>query len=139
MWILINVFAVESLHYINTAGKHPSEWALQPLDFATLYFISRLTLLVVVLHVIGYFVLIGVLAGCTPEKQSAKFVFADFQNSTGWDSDFVSWCVSLLAALYAFFSLDSVTHYAEEIDKADILVPRASKRNTSHILSVLRC
>lgn len=80
-----------------------------------------------VLHIAGYFVVIGVLAGCTSEKHDAAFVFTKFQNSTGWDSDFVSWCVGLLAALYAFFSLDSASHFSEEIERANVMVPRASE------------
>jgi len=63
----------------------------------------------------------------TPHKHDAKFVFTEFQNNTGWDSDFVSWCVGLLAALYAYFSLDTATHFSEEIPNASVLVPRASK------------
>ncbi|KAH0593835.1 hypothetical protein MHUMG1_08587 [Metarhizium humberi] len=80
---------------------------------------------VLVIHVTGYFVLIGVLLGCSSNKHDAKFVFTDFQNHTGWDSNFVSWSVSLLAALYAFFSLDSASHFSEEIPRANVFVPRA--------------
>jgi choline transport protein len=80
-----------------------------------------------VIHVVGYLIVIGVLAGCTKKKHDAEFVFTHFQNSTGWDSDFVSWSVSLLAALYAYFSLDTATHFSEEIPNASVLVPRASK------------
>ncbi|CAK7202162.1 hypothetical protein SEUCBS139899_004882 [Sporothrix eucalyptigena] len=55
----------------------------------------------------------------------AKYVFTDFQNETGWKSDFVSWSISLLPALYAFFSLDTASHYSEEITGANVFVPRA--------------
>ncbi|KAK7222318.1 hypothetical protein V2G26_010321 [Clonostachys chloroleuca] len=99
VWILINVFAVNALHHLNT-------WLL-------------------VWHVAGYIVVIAVLAACTPIKHDAQFVFTNFQNRTGWDNDFVSWSVSLLAALYAFFSLDSTSHFSEEIEKANVMVPRA--------------
>ncbi|KFG77664.1 putative GABA permease [Metarhizium anisopliae] len=99
LWIVINIWAVDMLHQINT-------WVL-------------------VIHVTGYFVLIGVLLGCSSNKHDAKFVFTDFQNHTGWDSNFVSWSVGLLAALYAFFSLDSASHFSEEIPRANVLVPRA--------------
>ncbi|CAH0058165.1 unnamed protein product, partial [Clonostachys solani] len=99
VWILINVFAVNALHHLNT-------WLL-------------------VWHVGGYIIVIAVLAACTPEKHDAQFVFTNFQNLTGWDNDFVSWSVSLLAALYAFFSLDSTSHFSEEIERANVMVPRA--------------
>ena len=67
------------------------------------------------------------MAGLTEEKHDAKYVFTGFENGTGWDSDFVSWSVGLLSALYAYFSLDTATHFSEEIPRADVLVPRASK------------
>ncbi|KAH8894022.1 GABA permease [Thozetella sp. PMI_491] len=99
MWIIVNIFFVDSLHWMNGA--------------------------ILVIHVVGYFITIGVLAGTTQEKHDAAYVFADFENSTGWDSNFVSWSVSLLSALYAYFSLDTASHYSEEIERADIMVPRA--------------
>ncbi|KAH6972373.1 GABA permease [Ilyonectria sp. MPI-CAGE-AT-0026] len=98
-WILVNIFAVNALHHMNSA--------------------------ILVIHVVGYFLVIGVLAGTTKDKHDAEYVFTHFQNNTGWDSDFVSWSVSLLAALYAYFSLDTATHYSEEIPDANIHVPRA--------------
>lgn len=118
----INIFAVKSIHYINTIGEFHINYRGTENSFSNTSHVTALGL-----HLTGYFVVIIVLAACTPEKQTAKFVFTDFQNHTGWDSDFVAWCVSLLAALYAFFSLDSASHYSEEIDRANVLVPRASK------------
>ncbi|KAF7558184.1 hypothetical protein G7Z17_g129 [Cylindrodendrum hubeiense] len=98
-WIVVNIFAVNSLHHMNTA--------------------------ILVIHVVGYLIVIGVLAGTTNEMHDADYVFTHFQNNTGWDSDFVSWSISLLSALYAYFSLDTATHYSEEIPNANIHVPRA--------------
>ncbi|KAM3427693.1 hypothetical protein MY4824_009283 [Beauveria thailandica] len=98
-WAIVNIFAVQLLHYMNTA--------------------------ILVIHVVGYLIVIGVLAGSTKEKHDATFVFTKFQNSTGWDSDFVSWSVGLLSALYAYFSLDTAAHFSEEIPRANVLVPRA--------------
>ncbi|KGQ12841.1 Choline transport protein [Beauveria bassiana D1-5] len=95
-WAVVNIFAVQLLHYMNAA-----------------------------IHVVGYLLVIGVLAGSTKEKHDATFVFTKFQNSTGWDSDFVSWSVGLLSALYAYFSLDTAAHFSEEIPRANVLVPRA--------------
>ncbi|ATY66323.1 GABA permease [Cordyceps militaris] len=98
-WAAVNIFSVQFLHYMNTA--------------------------ILVLHVVGYLVVIGVLAGYKKEKHDAAFVFTNFQNRTGWDSDFVAWSVGLLSALYAYFSLDTVTHFSEEIPRANVVVPRA--------------
>ncbi|KAI1083683.1 putative GABA permease [Whalleya microplaca] len=98
-WILVNIFSVRSLHWLNQA--------------------------VLIVHVAGYFIVIGVMLKYTENKHDAKYVFTHFEKQTGWDSDFVSWSVSLLSALYAFFSLDSASHFSEEIENANRLVPRA--------------
>ncbi|KEZ43123.1 hypothetical protein SAPIO_CDS5013 [Scedosporium apiospermum] len=98
-WIIVNIFAVKTLHYMNMT--------------------------ILVLHVVGYFVVIGILTGFTEEKHDAKYIFTHFQNSTGWDSDFVSWSIGLLAALYAYLSIDTAIHFSEEIPRANVLVPRA--------------
>ncbi|KAM3563821.1 hypothetical protein MY1884_001081 [Beauveria asiatica] len=89
-WAIVNIFAVQLLHYMNTA--------------------------ILVIHVVGYLIVIGVLAGSTREKHDATFVFTKFQNSTGWDSDFVSCtsnvglscflnCISSSVAMAAGFDL----------------------------------
>jgi amino acid transporter len=90
-----------------------------------------------------FFIVIGVLAGCTDDKHKAKYVFLQFENHTGWPSDGVAWCVGLLPALYAFFSLDAATHYCEEIENANVAVPRASKlsfdADGNHVINELQC
>ncbi|KAI4858694.1 putative GABA permease [Hypoxylon rubiginosum] len=98
-WIVVNIFFVKALHWMNE--------------------------LVLVVHVIGYFLTIGVLTGTTKNKHDAAYVFTNFENYTGWDSNFVSWSVGLLSALYAFFSLDAAVHYSDEIPKANVVIPRA--------------
>lgn len=35
-------------------------------------------------------------------KNSASFVFTEFVNSSGWESDGVSWLVGLISAVYPF-------------------------------------
>lgn len=50
---------------------------------------------------IGFFfaVFIAILA-LNPPKNSASFVFTEFRNSTGWDSDGVAWCLGMLTSCY---------------------------------------
>lgn len=81
------------------------------------------------IHVAGYIAVIAVLLACTQDKHDASYVFLDFTNSTGWSSDGVAWCVGLLPSLYAFFSLDTATHFCEEVKDAKTAIPRASKSN----------
>ena len=87
----------------------------------------KLTISVIVIHFTGFVAVIIVLLVCTHEKHDASFVFSHFENSVGWSSDGVAWCVGLLSSIYAFFSLDTSAHYAEEVADAAVAVPRASK------------
>ncbi|KAJ4538190.1 hypothetical protein HRR80_007785 [Exophiala dermatitidis] len=99
MWVVVNIFYVRAMHWMNES--------------------------ILYIHVVGYFVVIITLAVCTDNKHDAKYVFTNFENNSGWEQDGVAWCVSLLPALYAFFSLDTAAHYSEEITNADVAVPRA--------------
>lgn len=82
---------------------------------------------VLYIHVVGFFAVIITMAVCTDQKHDAKYVFTHFENNTGWEQDGIAWCISLLPALYAFFSLDTAAHYSEEITNAAVAVPRASE------------
>lgn len=83
-------------------------------------------LIVLFVHVAGFLGCIITLLVCTKNKNSTSFVFTNFANETGWSSG-VGWCVGQLAALFAFFSLDSATHFAEEMPKREVTVPRVSQ------------
>lgn len=87
------------------------------------------------IHVTFYIVNMAVLLGCTRKKNSAKYVFTEFQNNTGWDSDGIAWCVGLLSALFAFFSLDTTVHFSEEIASPATSVPKASKNPFPELIS----
>lgn len=54
-----------------------------------------------VIH-ISAFVGISITLGIMAKKNTAAFVFTNFVNSSGWDSDGVSWLVGLLSAVYPF-------------------------------------
>ncbi|KAF2651147.1 amino acid transporter [Lophiostoma macrostomum CBS 122681] len=123
--------AVQVQAYVATARSYePKNWHAILITYSCmLIFILINTLYVKGLHYmnsgLGFFIVIGVLAGCTNEKHDAKYVFTHFENNTGWNSDAVAWCVGLLPALYAFFSLDAASHFSEEIESPEIAVPRA--------------
>lgn len=62
---------------------------------------SKLTCPQGVLHGAGFVAILVVLAVMAP-KNSASFVFTEFVNSSGWESDGVSWLVGLISAVYPF-------------------------------------
>ncbi|KAK6223612.1 amino acid permease [Colletotrichum tabaci] len=77
-----------------------------------------------VLHVVGFLAILIVLGVMAP-KNSASFVFTEFVNSSGWESDGVSWLVGLISAVYPFLGYDAACHLAEELPNASRNVPLA--------------
>lgn len=61
----------------------------------------------------------------SPQKQPAKFVFLGFENSTGWDSNFVAFVTSVIGVAWGFSCLDAATHMAEEIPEPEKNIPKA--------------
>lgn len=62
-----------------------------------------------VFHVTLFFVMLLVLVIMTPEKHSASFVFTEFVNNSGWNSDGVAWCIGLLSSCYVFVGPSSTS------------------------------
>ena len=54
-----------------------------------------------VFHICFFFVLLVPLVYLSPQS-SAHFVFADFENAGGWESNGVSWCLGLLTSAWSF-------------------------------------
>ncbi|KAI5957501.1 hypothetical protein KGF57_003195 [Candida theae] len=70
-------------------------------------------------------IIITVLAMHKGDFQSAKFVFVEFQNQTGWSSSGVAFIVGLINPNWSFNGLDAATHIAEESFNPAVDVPRA--------------
>ena len=67
---------------------------------------------------------LAVLAKASP-KQDAKFVFANFQNETGWESSAIAFILGLINSNWAFACLDAATHLAEEVANPEKVIPTA--------------
>ncbi|KAG5417009.1 hypothetical protein I9W82_004642 [Candida metapsilosis] len=70
-------------------------------------------------------IIITVLAMHKGDFQSAKFVFVEFQNQTGWSSAGIAFIVGLINPNWSFNGLDAATHIAEESFNPAVDVPRA--------------
>ncbi|KAF2138141.1 uncharacterized protein K452DRAFT_321488 [Aplosporella prunicola CBS 121167] len=95
---LVNGFANSALPYVNKAAI---SWSIG--GFAI--------------------ICITVLACASPNYNSAKFVFGNFINSTGWP-DGVAWLLGLLQGGLGVTGFDAVAHMIEEIPNASVLGPR---------------
>lgn len=79
-------------------------WALVGLATALNIWGSRLFSLVetasLVIHLVGFVVVLIVMWVCVPAKHNATFVFTTFLNSTGWSSNGLAWCLGMLSSCY---------------------------------------
>ncbi|KAI0131823.1 putative choline and nitrogen mustard permease [Xylariales sp. AK1849] len=60
----------------------------------------------------------------THPKQSASFVFTDFENMTGWSTDGVVFFLGLLPSASAVNGFDGVAHLASEVPQPEKNIPR---------------
>lgn len=68
---------------------------------------------------------IVVLAKLSGNYASAEFVFAEFNNGTGWSSSAIAFIVGLINPTFAFSGLDAATHLAEEIINPETQIPKS--------------
>lgn len=54
-----------------------------------------------IMHICFFFVLLVPLVYLSP-RSTAGFVFTDFENTSGWSSNGVSWCIGLLTPAWSF-------------------------------------
>lgn len=69
-------------------------------------------------------IMITCLGRASPSYQDAKFVFANFTNTTGWPNG-VAWILGLLQSAFSLIGSDGATHLIDEIDRPSINAPRA--------------
>ena len=75
-------------------------------------------------HIVGVFLIVGVLVFKPAHHQSASFVFGHFVNNTGWHAWWYVALLGLLLAQYTFTGYDASAHMTEETRDADRSGPR---------------
>ncbi|KAK2630179.1 hypothetical protein QTJ16_000999 [Diplocarpon rosae] len=75
-------------------------------------------------HLGGFLVVIIPLVVMAP-KNSAKEVFTEFVDSSGWESPETSCLIAQVTVMYCNLGSDSAVHISEEVDNASIAVPQA--------------
>ncbi|KAI0440433.1 amino acid permease-domain-containing protein [Xylaria telfairii] len=126
---------IQSLIIVNDDNYVPTRWQALLFYWAILAFagalniwgtklIPQVNLVSGIIHIaafVGIIVTLGVLAS----KNTSSFVFTEVVNTSGWDSDAVSWLVGLQSAVYPFLGYDAACHLSEELPHASLNVPRA--------------
>ena len=63
-------------------------------------YLNQISTFAVVWNILSFFVVIITILACNDHKQSASFVFADFQNETGFSSGGMAVMIGLLQTLF---------------------------------------
>ncbi|OJJ48971.1 hypothetical protein ASPZODRAFT_1364363 [Penicilliopsis zonata CBS 506.65] len=84
--------------------------------------VAKMTLYI---SLVSFLVILITVPACAHPHASAKFVFAEFVNSTGWKSDGIAFIVGLINPNWIFACLDSATHLAEEVPQPERNIPIA--------------
>ncbi|KAI0937679.1 hypothetical protein AcV7_003647 [Taiwanofungus camphoratus] len=94
--------------------------------------VARLQTVYVVLNMLLCLAIIIALPAATPEefKNSARYAFSGFENSSGWPNGF-AFVLSFLAPLWTISGFDSSLHISEEASNASVAVPWALVGATS--------
>ncbi|KAI1620189.1 amino acid/polyamine transporter I [Exophiala viscosa] len=77
-----------------------------------------------VLTLLGFVISFITILATSHPKQSAKTVFVDYTNLTGW-ADGTAFMLGVGTSMYAFLATDGATHLAEEMPNPGKGVPRA--------------
>lgn len=77
-----------------------------------------------VLHLAGFFAIMIPLVVLAP-KGSPSFVFTEFTDVAGWNSNGLAWFIGLISSNLGFIGYDGPCHLAEEVRNASTVVPWA--------------
>ncbi|KAL9105807.1 MAG: hypothetical protein Q9227_009063 [Pyrenula ochraceoflavens] len=87
-------------------------------------FLAKFEGFILIVHVVGFFAILIPLVYLGPHD-SAHNVFTQFLNEGGWPSQGTSFWVGIVGNVFAFFGADAAVHMSEEIQDAQLVVPRS--------------
>lgn len=61
--------------------------------------------LMMALHVLLFFLIFVSILALSPTRNSAAFVFGEFQNNTGWGSDGIAWSLGMVTSAYVMVGM----------------------------------
>jgi hypothetical protein len=102
---------IQALISFNNATYEPKRWqatciywAIVLLAYVTNIWGYRVLHMVgnvmMVLHIVFFVAVLLCAVILPPARNSASFVFTEFINLTGWESDGVAWCLGMLTSAY---------------------------------------
>lgn len=88
------------------------------------HLLNRISRFILIWNVGSFLVIVIVLLATNDRKQSASFVFQEFQNSTGWGSSMAA-IIGILQACFGMCCYDAPAHMTEEMNSASKEAPKA--------------
>lgn len=88
------------------------------------HILNKLSKAIFIWNLTSFVVCMVTILATNNEKQSASYVFRDFQNLTGWNAPFAT-CLGLLQSAFGMCCYDAPSHMTEEIKDARKQAPRA--------------
>ncbi|RAH61606.1 GABA permease [Aspergillus piperis CBS 112811] len=88
------------------------------------HLLNRIARFILIWNITAFFITVIVLLATNDHKQSASFVFVEFQNFTGWDRAMAA-IVGILQACFGMCCYDAPSHMTEEMKSASKQAPQA--------------
>lgn len=88
------------------------------------HFLNKLSKAIFAWTLLSFVVCLVTILATNDHKQSASYVFSDFQNFTGWGAPYAT-CLGLLQSAFGMCCYDAPSHMTEEIKNARKQAPRA--------------
>ncbi|PWY75110.1 GABA permease [Aspergillus heteromorphus CBS 117.55] len=88
------------------------------------HLLNRIARFILIWNIGSFLITVVVLLATNDHKQSASFVFVDFQNFTGWDRAMAA-IIGILQACFGMCCYDAPAHMTEEMKSASKQAPQA--------------
>ncbi|KAF2085481.1 GABA permease [Saccharata proteae CBS 121410] len=87
-------------------------------------FLDRISRGILIWNITSFFIVFITILACNDHKQSASFVFSEFQNTTGFNKSYTA-ILGILQSAFGMCCYDAPAHMTEEIVDARKQAPRA--------------
>ncbi|KAF2139156.1 uncharacterized protein K452DRAFT_233037 [Aplosporella prunicola CBS 121167] len=94
------------------------------INIFTPHLLDKLSRGILIWNITAFFVILITILACNDHKQDASFVFADFQNTTGWSAPYAA-ILGILQSAFGMCCYDAPSHMVEEIHEPRKQAPRA--------------
>ncbi|KAH5172030.1 hypothetical protein HBH77_219750 [Parastagonospora nodorum] len=88
------------------------------------HILNKLSKAIFIWNLLSFAVCLITILATNDHKQSAKYVFSDFENFTGWNAPYAA-CLGILQGAFGMCCYDAPAHMTEEIKNARKQAPRA--------------